>query len=85
MRIEIDQSGKVEDTARPTVLAYANSKIRVIVIPAASKRKLQEMYRRIGQPRLFVYQVFALGVYQLIRLLRQPHIITIDTEYPGKD
>lgn len=85
MRIEIDQSGKVEDTAKPTVLAYVGSESRAIIIPASGKRKLQELYRRIGQPRLFVYQVFALGVYRLIRHMRQARAIVIDIEYPGKE
>ena len=63
MKIEIDQSGKVEDTAKPTVIAYANGNSRAILIPASNKRQLQELYRRVGKPRLFIPQVFALGVF----------------------
>lgn len=85
MKIEIDQSGKVEDTAKPTVLAYTNDEQRSILIPASSKRQLQELYRRIGKPQVFVYQVFSLGIFCLIRRLRQHHTIVIDTEYPGHD
>ena len=43
MRIEIDQSGKVEDTNRKIVLAYADSKNKTksVLISARTKKKFK--------------------------------------------
>lgn len=38
MQIEIDQSGKIEDTRKDTVLAFSNGKNYSILIPAEVKR-----------------------------------------------
>lgn len=41
MKIEIDQSGKIEDTSKHTFLAFSNSEHFVLKISGTEKRKLQ--------------------------------------------
>jgi hypothetical protein len=85
MTYYIDQSGKIEDTAKDTVLAYANGKPYAVFISKRHKRRIQELFRRCGLPRLFVYYLFAAGLFYLLKGLRTSSAIIIDTEYPGKD
>ncbi len=90
MIIEIDQSGKIEETAKDTVIAFAdNAKkttYRSILLPKREKRKLQRFFRDIGIPHSYNYQVFATLVFLIIRpYLHRLDRVIIDTEYPGKD
>lgn len=86
MRVEVDQSGKIEKTNKDTVIAFSNKTSRAIVIPAKVKRQLQEVFRSRGKPRLFVYRTFASGVFLLIeRHLHQIKDLVVDTEYKGHE
>lgn len=86
MIVEIDQSGKVEDTGRDTVIAFSNGKSRSIRISARDKRKVQVFFRSIGKSQVFVYRTFAVLVWLLIKNdLVKIHDVIIDTEYPGQD
>lgn len=85
MSLQIDQSGKIEDTAKDTVIAYSNGNQYSIVIPRKVKRRVQELFRLVGLPQLFVYRLFSIGVYFVIRDLKIITKIEIDTEYQGKD
>lgn len=82
---QIDQSGKIEDTAHHTVIAYANGGQRAVLITAKTKRQIQERFRQAGLPRLFIPNTFAAGLFYLIEPLEQCSSIVIDTEYPGKE
>src|SRR3990172_4276102 len=86
MKIEIDQSGRIEYTSKLTVVAYSNGVNKSLLITAKDKRKIQAIYRRIGQPRLFAQKVFAVAIFALIKnnLGRIDQII-IDREYTGYD
>ena len=86
MKIEIDQSGRIEYTSKLTVVAYSNGVNKSLLITAKDKRKIQAIYRRIGQPRLFAQKVFAVAIFDLIKnnLGRIDEII-IDREYTGYD
>lgn len=81
----IDQSGKIEDTAKNTVAAFSNDKQYAVLIPKKLKRQVQEIYRRCGLPRLFVPHLFSVGVFLAISQLKQPTSVTVDLEYPGKE
>jgi hypothetical protein len=86
MIIEVDQSNKVEDTAKDTFIGFANGVSSVIKISARDKRKLQALFRETERPKMFMYRVFALLVFFLI----EPHLdrierVVIDQEYPGKE
>lgn len=85
MKIEIDQSGKIEDTNKNTVIAFSNHKFKSIFISAKNKREIQKFFRRIGKPRIFVYKTFAILIFLLIKNnLKEISQIIIDEEYPGK-
>lgn len=84
MRIEIDQSGKIENTNRLTVIAYSNDHKKSILITAKDKKIIQSVFRKIGQPKIFIYKLFAVLIFVLIRdSLRKINQIIIDREYVG--
>lgn len=85
MTYYIDQSGKVEDTAKPTVLAYSNEYTSAsLILPAKDKRLLQSYYRARGKPRRFIIEVFACLLALLICKFHLIKIgILVDTEYSG--
>lgn len=85
MKYQIDQSGKIENTGVQTVLAVSNHTVYTVAIPAKVKRQFQEICRRNGLTRLYVYILFAIGVHALIVKLKTRSNIIIDTEYPGKE
>lgn len=87
MRVEINQSNKIEQTSKDTIIGLANTKTFTILIKAKIKRKLQEEFRKQGKPRLFVYRTFIAGV---VLLLKYAHLgklskVVIDEEYYGKE
>ncbi len=86
MRIEIDQSGKIEDTNRPTVITFSNSKNRSIIISSKDKKYLQRLFRKASTPQLFYYKTFAVLILYLIKdQLKSIDQIIIDQEYIGHD
>ena len=74
MTYQIDQSGKIEDTSKPTVLAMTNGQTYSILIPAKTKREIQEIYRRLGLTRFYIYEIFSLGLYFLLTPLKEEEI-----------
>ena len=87
MHVEIDQSGRIEDTRVHTVLAFSDDIERAILIPARVKREafrhLKEHYRIIKYPAL---KLFAVGLFLLLKpRLRQLRLITIDIEFEGHE
>lgn len=86
MKIEIDQSGKIENTGKHTYLALSNREHFVLKISSREKQKLQKHFRIIGKPNLFIYITFAALIIILMKNLRsKPNRILIDTEYPGRN
>lgn len=84
MRIEVDQSGKIEETNRDTIIAAANGATSTIRITARTKRRVQDMFRKLGVPRSFIVTVFVYAIFELLKpYLKSPIEVTIDTEYPG--
>ncbi|MFA6082122.1 MAG: hypothetical protein WC773_01735 [Patescibacteria group bacterium] len=91
MKIYIDQSGKVEQTQKDTVLACVSymgksKQFRSVKISARTKRRLQDIFRQVGRPRDFVIYVFSAACYLLFKpdLIHEPDVI-IDIEYPGQE
>ncbi len=82
---EIDQSGKIEQTAKDTILCLSNHTWYAVRISAHAKRQLQEIFRRNGQIRNFVLFTFCAGLAILIRKSKILSTITIDEEYSGKN
>ena len=86
MKIEIDQSGKIENTNHLTVIAFSNKINKSILITAKDKKSLQSVFRRINQPRIFISKVFAAAIFLLLKNdFKNLDIVIIDTEYPGHE
>jgi len=51
MVYEIDQSGKIEDTSKDTVLCISNGYYLSVKLKAKTKRQLQKIFRKNGQTR----------------------------------
>jgi len=87
MRIEINQSIKIEQTNKDTIIGLSNKTTFTILINRRTKRKLQEEFRKQGKPRLFVYRTFIAGVILAFRYAKIKNLfkIVIDEEYYGKD
>lgn len=87
MKVEIDQSGRIEETNKDTVLALANKDVHFSIrIPAKVKRQLKETFRRQGKTKLFMFRTFAVAVTLLLKKSGlKPQVIVIDLEYPGHE
>jgi len=87
MTYYVDQSGKIEDTAKSTVLAFSdNSRHGSIMIKASDKRSLQVYYRDLGKPRLFIIQLFSVLLARLIDIYQLYNLkLVIDREYIGQE
>lgn len=86
MKIEIDQSGKIEDTAKPTVIAFSNNKKGSIIFSANDKRYLQKIFREAKKPKQFAVQTFSTLIYLLLEKNKlSTERIYIDEEYTGKN
>ena len=86
MRIEIDQSGRIEYTSKPTVVAFANSKTYSIIFLSRDKKYLQKIFRKAGTPNMFVYKTFAILIFLLVKnFTKSIDQIIIDHEYLGYD
>jgi len=84
-KIEIDQSGKIEQLSKDTVLCISDGDWDAILIKSQTKRQLQEIYRRNGQTRNFILFTFCAGLAILIIRNKKYPVITIDQEYLGKE
>jgi len=83
--VEVDQSGKIEKTAKDTALAFSDDIAHSILIPAAVKRAALSKLRQQRYPDRMIYlRMFSAGLFLLLRdHLTQIRQITIDPEYPG--
>src|SRR5215212_5215092 len=85
--VEVDQSGKIEDTKEDTVLALSNGMHWSILIPATVKRSCITKLRSRGEHgKKFYLRLFAIALYFLLQdhIEHLSHAI-IDIEYTGKD
>jgi hypothetical protein len=87
VRVEIDQSGKVEWTQKPTVLAFANGTRFSVFISARDKRILLKELEQTKPERSRTMQRVLVFATLLFILLRE-HIdklaqVVIDDEYQG--
>lgn len=87
MKVEIDQSGRIEETNRNTIVGLANKEISfTALIPAKIKRQLLEEFREQGKPKIFPIVIFAHAVLEIIK---RSHLgitdLVIDVEYPGHE
>ncbi len=87
MHIEIDQSGRIEQTTTDTILALSNRIQRSVHIPAKVKREAVQILRKQGvAPETYYLKIFCAGLFILLKpVLRETQGILIDQEYIGKD
>lgn len=87
MHVEVDQSGKIENTSVGTALAFSNGKSASVLIPAEAKRVCLRALRRRGRPKMtIVLRIFAAGLFLLLQdVLKDVALVTIDQEYPGRE
>ena len=86
MRVEVDQSGKLEQLDTDTVIAFANGQKDLVVINAGVKRELiQYLKGKVYSNKDFVPLLFAVGIYILVKNLPKQVVLEIDEEYSGYD
>ena len=87
MRIEVDQSGKMEKMNVDTVLAFSDGKSAAVLIAAEVKRVcLQALRRRGRRKKTIVLRIFTAGLFLLLQdVLEEVTLVTIDQEYPGRE
>lgn len=82
---QIDQSGKIEQTERNTVIACINGQQFTVLLKKGEKRKLQRVFKTANMQKLFPYLTFATMIAILIHKLSPKHKIIIDKEYFGHE
>ncbi len=82
MHIEIDQSGKIEQTDMDTIVAFSNNHQYAILLPKQVKKILIRKYRKEKQ---IILKLFVICVYYSIKdYINEIGSIVIDNEYEGK-
>lgn len=87
MVIEIDQSNKIEQTNKDTIIGMSNGKAFTVVIKKQDKRRLKEEFRKRGKPGIFNFRTFIVGAVLALKYadLNNVHKVIIDREYYGKE
>lgn len=87
MKIEIDQSIKIEQTHKDTAIGIANGNMVAVIIPRKIKRQLKDEFREADRRQLFAYRVFIAGVVLALEYteLKDLSDVVIDIEYPGQN
>lgn len=83
--MDFDQSGKVEEIGRNTILCVSNSKWNAIVIKSSDKKILKKYFNKLNMPKNYVLFVFCAGIAILFDNLNTKDIVVIDEEYTGKN
>ena len=86
--VEVDQSGKFEDTRQNTVLAFANGITWSMLIPKAEKRVCLAALREQGvsESPAVIARLFATALFFLLQEhLSQIYRAVIDIEYTGNE
>ena len=86
MRYQIDQSGRIEQTNKTTIIAFSNGAEGTIKLSSKDKRVLQSIFRKADRLKVFVLQVFAATLYLLLEKFKiEKTLILVDQEYQGHD
>ena len=90
MRVEVDQSGRVDETNKPTVLALANGMSFTIRLSGRAKREILSDLRRRRKRKPVQKTLYILIFATLVYLLLKEHIeklstVVIDTELMGHE
>lgn len=87
MHVEVDQSGRIEETQRDTIIAIANDAYAISLrIRRQDKRIIQSIFKERGKPKMFAICMFGKTVSYLLNQSSQHiQVVTIDIEYPGHE
>ncbi len=83
MQIEVDQSGKIEQTSHDTVLAITNGVSYTILLNKKYKRALERIFKKYKQSKLHSQITFSALLVILIKKSKVSRSVLIDIEYPG--
>ena len=84
-RFEVDQSVRVEELNRDTVIGIGSlDKECACLIPKKVKRHFREEFRRQGKTKLFAPTIFAAAIAASLRQCNiKASVIVVDKEYEG--
>lgn len=85
MQYEIDQSGKIEQTDKDTILVIANGKKVALFLSKSDKRKLELKFRSKRIFHHWKYSVFAVLLAILFTKTSPDSGILVDREYFGHE
>ncbi|KKP88344.1 MAG: hypothetical protein UR93_C0016G0009, partial [Berkelbacteria bacterium GW2011_GWA2_35_9] len=86
MKIEIDQSGKIEQTSHTTAIGLSNDIQIAVTITGREKQKLLVHFRKINQRKVFMIVTFCVLIYITLKEVNtDKYEIYIDREYNGYD
>ncbi len=85
MSYQIDQSGKIEQTERHTIIALTNDTVISILLKRKEKRVLQRIFKIAGLQKSFPYIIFSILVALLFLKGSPKKKVTIDREYEGHE
>ena len=84
MYIEIDQSGKIEQLDKNSIIAFSNKNQYSVLIPKEIKKEIYNLYK--GKIQDLRYRLFCIGIYYCIKdYVKEKELITICYEYLGKE
>ena len=84
MRIEVDQSGKIEQLNMDSIIAFSNRNQYSVLIPKGLKRQMYKLYR--SKIKSLRYRLFSIGIYYCLKdYIHEKELIVICCEYTGKE
>lgn len=85
--VEVDISGRVEDTSTDTIFAFSNSEQYKIKLSKKTKRECVLLLRKLGKHgKSFYLQIYCCGLFCLLkRTINKIPLVTLDEEYRGRD
>lgn len=83
MQIEIDQSGKIDQTSLDTVIALTNGVKYTLLFKKRHKRVAENEFRKHKLKKIFMVIIFANLVAFVIKNSKVKKSVLIDTEYTG--
>lgn len=84
-KYQIDQSGKIEQTNKDTIVVLSNEHDLAIMVKAKTKRIILEWFRQEQRQRFFPYLTFATLLAILIKMELPKSRVEIDKEYFGNE
>lgn len=82
MRIEVDQSGKIEQLNRDTYIAFSDDEQYCIKLPKEIKQQIVYEYK--NKVKQIISKLFAICIFYCVKeYVRKKELITVDLEYSG--